>query len=314
MRVVALAGGAGAGKFLRGLVRAMDPGDLTVIGNVADDLELHGLHISPDLDSLAYWLGGAADRERGWGRADESFRTLTELERLGGQSWFALGDLDLATHLFRTQWLAQDRPLSRVTSHLAERFGVPCRLLPVTDDPLRTWLLTLDEDGAESYLPFQVYWVAERAEPRVTAIHFLGAEEAQPAPGVIEAVAEADAVVICPSNPVVSIMPILAVPGVHEALRDRRGRVTGISPIVGGAPLQGMADKVMPVMGLEVSAAGAAEAYRGLLSAWVVDERDRDLAARIEHEAGVPVGITDTIMTDDDAAERLARFTLERLE
>lgn len=310
MRVVALAGGVGAGKFLRGLVRAVDPDDVTVIGNVGDDMELHGLHVSPDLDSVVYWLAGVMDRDRGWGRGEESFRTLDELRRLGGQAWFALGDLDLATHLLRTQWLAEDRPLSRITAHLAERLGVRCRILPVTDDPLRTWLA-----AGDFYLPFQTYWVAHRAEPQVEQIHFHGAEDAEPAPGVLEALTEADAVVICPSNPVVSIMPILAVPGVHEALRDRRGRVVGVSPIVGGAPVQGMADKVMPAMNLEVSAAGAAEAYHGLLAAWIVDELDRDLVPEIEHQMGprVRVRTTDTIMTDDEAAERLARFALDAL-
>lgn len=327
MKIAALAGGVGAGKFLRGLVRAVDPSGITVIGNVADDMVHLDLRISPDLDSVMYWLAGVMDRERGWGRAGDTFRTMETLRELGGAAWFSLGDLDLATHLFRTERMGNhERSLSETTAELCDRFGVPCRILPVTDDRVQTWLLTegVESEGAVSsegevgddvltpaYMPFQLYWVAHRAEPVVKEIHFRGAEEARPAAGVVEAIREADALVICPSNPVVSIMPILAVPGVREALRDRRDRVVGISPIVGGAPLQGMADKVMPVMGLEVSAAGAAEPYRGLLAAWVVDERDRDLAPKIQEREGVVVGVTDTIMADDAAAERLARFALE---
>lgn len=308
MRVAALAGGVGAGKLLRGLVRAVDPSDVTVIGNVGDDMVHLGLHVSPDLDSVTYWLSGLMDRERGWGRAGETFHTMEELGRLGGQTWFSLGDRDLATHLYRTQRFKDGTTLSEVTAELSERLGVPCRLLPVTDDPVRTWI---DVDGRS--LPFQVYWVAERAAPPVRGVRFEGADDALPAPGVLEAIAEAETILICPSNPVVSIMPILAVPGIHEALRERRDRVAGISPIVGGTVLLGMADKLMPSRGLEVSAAGAAEAYRGLLAAWVVDERDRDLATKIEEREDLRVGVTDTIMTDDEASERLARFALELL-
>ncbi|HEX6208358.1 MAG TPA: 2-phospho-L-lactate transferase [Actinomycetota bacterium] len=308
MRVTALAGGVGAGKLLRGLVRAVDPPDVTVIGNVGDDMVHLGLHVSPDLDSVAYWLSGRMDRERGWGRAEESFRAMQELGRLGGQAWFSLGDRDLATHLHRTQRLNEGATLSEVTAELCEALGVPCRVLPVTEDPVRTWI---DVEGGS--LPFQMYWVAHRAEPKVERVRFEGAEKARPAPGTLAAIAEADAIVICPSNPVVSVMPILAVPGVHEALRERKDRVVGISPIVGGTVLQGMADKLMPAMGLEVSAAGAAEAYRGLLAAWVVDERDRDLAPKIEERESLRVGVTDTIMVDDEASERLARFALELL-
>ena len=308
MRVTALAGGVGAGKLLRGLVRAVDPSDVTVIGNVGDDMVHLGLHISPDLDSVAYWLSGEMDRERGWGRAEETFRAMEELGRLGEQAWFSLGDRDLATHLHRTQRLNAGASLSEVTAELCEALGVSCRVLPVTDDPVRTWI---DVQGGS--LPFQMYWVAHGAEPKVERVRFEGAEKARPAPGTLEAIAEADAIVICPSNPVVSVMPILAVPGVNEALRERRDRIVGISPIVGGTVLQGMADKLMPAMGLEVSAAGAAEAYRGLLAAWVVDERDRDLAPKIEEREGLRVGVTDTIMVDDEASERLARFALELL-
>ena len=308
MRVTALAGGVGAGKLLRGLVRAVDPSGVTVIGNVADDMVHLGLRISPDLDSVTYWLSGVMDRERGWGREGDTFRAMEELGRLGGEAWFSLGDLDLATHLHRTRRLDEGATLAEVTAEIGDRLGVPCRLIPATDDELRTWLVT-----SEGELPFQRYWVERGAEPVVRRVELRGADDATPAPGVLESIAEADAVLICPSNPVVSVLPILAVPGIRQALRERRDRVVGVSPIVGGTVLQGMADKLMPVMGLEVSAAGAAEAYRGLLAAWVVDERDRDLAPKIQELEGVRVGVTDTIMANDEISERLARFALELL-
>lgn len=313
MRVTALAGGVGAGKLLRGLVRAVDPAGVTAIVNVADDMTHLGLHISPDLDSVTYWLAGVMDRERGWGRAGESFRAMDALEQLAGESWFSLGDLDLATHLYRTQRLREGARLSEVTAEISDRLGVPCRVLAASDDPVRTWLDVTLPGGEGAFLPFQRYWVEHRAEPAVRAIHFLGADEAAPAPVVLEAIEGADAVLLCPSNPVVSLLPILAIPGIREAVEARRDRVVGISPIVGGAPLAGMADKVMPALGLEVSAAGAAEAYRGLLGAWLIDEADADLAPKIEERDGIRCVVTDTIMTDDAAAERLVRAALEAL-
>jgi LPPG:FO 2-phospho-L-lactate transferase len=313
MNIVALAGGIGAGKFLRGLIRAAEPHDVTVIGNTGDDMTLHGLHISPDLDSVMYWLAGLADRERGWGRTDESFRVLDEVGRFGGQSWFGLGDLDLATHLVRSHLLGEGRTLSEATAHLTGALGITATLVPMSDDPVTTMVHAVTEEGEGLYMHFQVYWVQRGARDRVTGVRYEGAEEASPAPGVVEALDEADAVLICPSNPVASIRPILAVGGIRDRLQARRGGigVVGVSPIVGGAPLRGMADRLMPAVGLEVSAFGAAAAYPGLLSGWVVDDRDRDLAPRIEKELGVTVTATDTVMTDDQAAERLARVALE---
>lgn len=309
VRVTALAGGIGAGKFLRGLVRAVPPEAVTVVVNTADDVEMHGLHVSPDLDSVTYWLADVHDRERGWGRRDESFRATEELRRFDPDAaWFNLGDLDLATHLYRTRLLRQGRSLTEVTARIAARFGIACRILPMSDDPVTTRVEVLAE-GRELDLHFQEYWVRRRARDEVKQIRYAGVEAARPAPGVLQALQEADAIVLCPSNPVASLGPILAVAGVREALAERRERVVGISGIVGGAPLAGMADKLMPVMGLEVSAAGAAAAYTGLLGAWVIDEVDRHLAPRIE-ASGVRVGVTDTIMTDDAAAEALARFAL----
>ncbi len=307
--VVALAGGIGAGKFLRGLVRAVPPAEVTVVVNTADDVEMHGLHVSPDLDSVTYWLGGVHDRERGWGRRGDTFRATEELRRFDPEAaWFNLGDLDLATHLFRTRLLREGRTLSEVTARVAARFGVAARILPMSDDPVTTRVEVLVE-GRALDLHFQEYWVRRGARDEVKGVRYEGAHVARPAPGVLDALRGARTIVICPSNPVASIGPILAVPGVREVLAARRERVVAISGIVGGAPLAGMADKLMPVVGVEVSAAGVAACYQGLLGALVIDEADRALAPRLE-AAGVRVGVTDTIMSDDAAAERLARFAL----
>jgi LPPG:FO 2-phospho-L-lactate transferase len=311
MKVAALAGGVGAGKFLRGLVRVVRPGDVTVIVNTGDDFMLHGLRICPDLDSVTYWLAGTADRERGWGRADESFRTLEEVRRLGGQAWFGLGDLDLATHMVRTQWLREGDTLSEVTARLCTALEVPARIVPMSDDPVATWIGAVGDDGVDSYEPFQVYWVQRRAQGDVKLIRFEGIDDARPAPGVLGAISEADVLLFCPSNPAVSIGPILEVPGIAEAVRGRAAAAAGVSPIVGGAPVAGMADRLMPALGLEVSAFGAASAYRGLLSGWVIDERDADLGPRIKRELRLRVSVTDTLMTDDESAERVARAALE---
>src|SRR5437588_11560872 len=312
MKVVALAGGVGAGKFLRGLVRVVPPEDVTVLVNTGDDIVLHGLHVSPDVDSVTYWLAGVADRERGWGRAGETFRAAEELRSLGGPgSWFNLGDLDLATHLYRTGLLAGGMTLTEATVWMCERFGISARVLPMTDDRVETRVVVVDEDGRELDLHFQEYWVERGARDDVKDIRYRGARTARTtAPALIES---ADAVVICPSNPVASIGPILALPGIRDALARRRDRVVGVSPIVGGAPLRGMADKLMPVAGLEVSAVGAARAYAGLLGGWVIDDADRHLAGHVE-PTGFRGGVTDTIMTDDEAAEALARFALELMQ
>jgi LPPG:FO 2-phospho-L-lactate transferase len=312
MRVTALAGGIGAGKFLRGLVRGVAPEDVTAIVNTADDVTMHGLHVSPDLDSVTYWLGDVFDRERGWGRRGESFRATEELRAFDAEAaWFGLGDLDLATHLYRTRRLAEGATLSVVTTAIAARFGIRTRVLPMSDDPVTTRVTVL-ADGRQVELHFQEYWVRRRARDEVKHLRYEGAAGARPAPGVLEAIAEAEALVVCPSNPVASIGPILAVPGIRDALAGRRSHVVGVSGIVGGAPLAGMADKLMPAAGVEVTAAGAADCYRDLLGAWVIDDADRQLAPRIE-ASGVRVGVTDTIMRDDDAAEALARFALSLL-
>jgi LPPG:FO 2-phospho-L-lactate transferase len=312
MKVAALAGGVGAGKFLRGLIRAMPADEVTVVVNTADDLRIHGLLVCPDIDSVTYWLSGLADRERGWGRHGESFRALGEVERLGGEAWFSLGDLDLGTHLARADLLSSGIGLAETTRHIARGFGVEATILPMSEDPVTTRIETLTSEGEHLDLHFQQYWVARRGRDEVKGVRYDGVETARPAPGVVEAITEADAVLICPSNPVASIGPILAMRDVRKAARDRR--VIGVSPIVGGAPILGMADRLMPVAGWEVSAFGAAAAYAGIANGFVIDERDRRLASRIESQFGMSVAVIDTIMTDDDAAERVARVALGLLE
>src|SRR5437763_4735486 len=310
MRVTALAGGVGAGKFLRGLVRAVPSEDVTAIVNTGDDIEVHGLHVSPELDSVMYWLAGVADRERGWGREGETFRATEELRRLGAKrAWFGLGDLDLATHLLRTSWLRSGRSLSEVTEDLCRRFGVRTRLVPMTNDPLPT-RIEIVEAGRVIDLHFEEYWVQRGARDEVKSIRYEGADRARPGPGVLDALQEAETIVIGPSNPIASIGPILAIPGLRDLVAARRDRVVGVSGIVGGAPLGGMADRLLPAAGVEVTAAGVAEFYRDMLTAWVIDEIDRELAPRIE-SLGLRVGITDTIMVDDDEAESVARTALE---
>jgi LPPG:FO 2-phospho-L-lactate transferase len=313
--VTAIAGGIGAGKFLRGLARVVPDDALTVVVNVADDVEIHGLHVSPDPDSVTYWMGDAFDRERGWGRRGETFRATEELRAFGASdAWFSLGDLDLATHVFRTHLLRRGSSLSEVTALVAARFGVGARILPVTDDRVETRIVCADATtGAELDLHFQEYWVRRRAVDPVKEVRYAGAERARPAPGVLDAIATADAVVLCPSNPVVSIGPILAVPGVRDAVVARRADVVGVSGIVGGAPVAGMADRLMPALGIEVSAAGVARHYAELLGGWLVDDADADAVPALD-ALGIRAAATDTIMTDDDRAERVARAALALLE
>jgi LPPG:FO 2-phospho-L-lactate transferase len=311
MKVVALAGGVGAGKFLRGLVRAVEPADVTVVVNTGDDFMVHGLHVSPDVDSVTYWLAGLMDRERGWGRAGETFRATEQLRELGaGAAWFGLGDLDLATHLYRTPRLAAGAKLSEVTDELRQAFGIGARILPMSDDPVQTRVDAVDQNGRMLDLHFQEYWVLRQAGDEVKGIRFEGADKARAAPGVVEAIDRADVVIVCPSNPVVSIDPILAVPAIRDAVRARQDLTVGISPIVGGAPVRGMADRLLPAVGVEVSAAGVAGRYAAtVISAWVLDQVDADLRPHVER-MGLRVAVTDTIMSDDDASERLARAAL----
>jgi LPPG:FO 2-phospho-L-lactate transferase len=311
MKVAALAGGIGAGKFLRGLSRAVPGDDLTVIVNVADDVVVHGLHVSPDPDSVTYWLGDAFDRERGWGRRAETFRANEALAAFDAdRAWFGLGDLDLGTHLFRTGLLADGVALSEITARIAARFGLGARLLPASDDRVETRIDCVADGDVELDLHFQEYWVRRGGRDEVRGVRYEGAASAAPAPGVLEAIAEADVVVVCPSNPVVSIGPILAVPGMRAAVAARRQVVTGVSGIVGGSPVAGMADRLMPAVGIDVSAVGVASSYRDLLGAWVVDDIDASAVPDVE-AMGIRCLATDTIMVDDRRAEAVARAALE---
>ena len=304
MRVTALAGGTGAAKLLRGLAACLGPHDLTIIGNTGDDTEVWGLHVSPDLDTVTYALAGLLDVGRGWGRADETFRCLEVMAGLGAASWFGLGDRDLAVHLTRTAALRTGEPLSAVTARLADRLGVTARILPMSDQPVRTFVQT-----TAARLAFQEYFVRDRAAGDVVAVEYAGAAEARPAPGVLAALAEADLVVVCPSNPVTSVGPILAVPGVVAALTSTR-RVVGVSPIIGGAPVSGPAGRLMSARGLEVSPAGVAAAYAPWLGALLIDPRDTGAAPALER-AGVRAIATDVMMTDRAREVALARRVLE---
>jgi len=304
--ITVLAGGVGAARFLRGLVRVEDPHRVRVIVNVGDDVERHGLHVSPDLDSITYWLARVIHPEQQWGRADETYVVAGELERFGEDRWFSLGDRDLATHIYRTKRLHEGAPLSSVTAEVAAAFGLEVTLLPATDDPVETRVSTAD--GRD--LHFQEYWVGERAAPEVTAVRLHGAEAARPAPGVVEAIADADAIILAPSNPVVSIGTILAVPGIREALHRATAPILGVSPIVGGSVVRGMADRLLPAVGADVSADGVARHYGDLLDGWVIDDTDREQARGLER-TGLAVRTTNTIMDEVEAAADLAKVCLD---
>ena len=305
MRVTALAGGTGAAKLLRGLAACVDPRELTIIGNTGDDTDVWGLHVSPDLDTVTYALAGLLDVTRGWGRADESFRALEAMAALAEPTWFSLGDRDLAMHLARTRALHAGETLSAVTARLAARLGVRARILPMSDAPVRTSVTT-----TRGRRTFQEYFVRDKAEGDVVAVAYDGADAARPAPGVIDAIAGAELVVVCPSNPVTSIGPILAVPGIAETLRATRAPVVGVSPIVGGAPVSGPAGRLMKARGLAVSPLGVASAYAPWLRALLIDASD---AAETEAlgRAGVKAVTAAIIMTDRAREIALARRVLE---
>jgi LPPG:FO 2-phospho-L-lactate transferase len=311
--LVALCGGVGAARMLSGLVRVVPPADITAIVNVGDDMVLHGLHISPDLDTITYTLAGMDNRETGWGVAGESWAVMDELARIGGEDWFRLGDRDLATHLFRTGRLQADETLSAVTEELSARRGVTVRLLPVTDDPLRTRVILAEPSPlgpAGTEVAFQDYFVRLRHDVAVEGVRFEGADPARPAPGVMEALEDADAIVVCPSNPVVSIGPLLAVPGVRGALATRRTEVVAVSPIVAGAALKGPADRLMAELGTEASVVGVARLYAPWVGTLVVDVEDAALAADVEAE-GVRCIVTPTVMSSPERAADLARVVLD---
>ncbi len=303
--ITALAGGVGAARLLRGMIEVIPPESITAIVNVGDDTDLHGLHISPDLDTVLYTLADAINPETGWGLAGETWRVMESLGKLGGITWFNLGDQDLATHCYRTQRLHEGAGLAEVTAELANSFDVGIRMLPVTDDPLRTRLTLVD--GTE--VGFQEYFVKLHHDVAVRSIRFDQAEHARPGPGVLDAVAGAETIVLCPSNPVISIDPLLAVPGVRAALETRRDNIVGVSPIVAGAALKGPADRLLVEMGFPSSVVGVARWYAPWVGTLIIDEADAELASAVEAE-GVRCIVAPTVMADVDRAADLARVVL----
>jgi LPPG:FO 2-phospho-L-lactate transferase len=312
--IAVVSGGVGAARLLAGLRQVVEPATISAVVNVGDDIVLHGLSISPDLDTITYTLADVTDPERGWGLAGETWHAMEALARFGsvrpsgssaGETWFGLGDRDLATHLYRTHRLREGARLTEVTAEVARAYSVAVHLLPVTDDPVRTVV----EVAGEGEIGFQDYFVRRRHEVPITGVRFDGAEAAAVTPEAADALTDAELIVLAPSNPIVSIGPVLAVPGVRELIGDARARVVAVSPIVGGRALKGPADRMMAELGHPVSVAGIARLYRDLAGALVIDERDRDLAGAVEAE-GVRCIVTDTVMRTADVSAALGRTVL----
>ena len=299
MKVALLAGGLGGSRFARALTETLEPRDVTVVGNVGDDLEVAGLHVSPDLDTILYTLAGVLDEEKGWGRADETWVVRATAEELGAETWFQLGDRDLGLHLTRTEALRRGEPLSAVTAKLARGFGVEATLLPATDDRVRTWVTTPAGDFS-----FQEWFVQRGHRDEVDAVRFEGAEEAGPAPGVLAAIGKAELIAIAPSNPFVSIGPILAVAEIRAALERRRVPAVAVSPLIGGRTVRGPADRMLARLAGGTGPAQVTDCYRGLIDALVVDEADA------HEDAGIQTIVTRTLMSDADARRRLAEAVL----
>ena len=302
--ITALSGGVGAARFLQGLVNVVPEKDITVTVNTGDDIELYGLHISPDLDIIMYTLAGIVDEEKGWGIRGDTFRCLDMLKRYDHEPWFNLGDKDFATHIYRTHLLKRGLSLSEVTKRLCQKLGLELKILPMTNDRFETKVVT-----AAGTMHFQEYLVKRRAQDEVIDVTFEGVEKARPAPGVVGSILSSDAIIICPSNPIVSIGTILSVKGIKSALEETEAKVAAISPIVGGSPIKGPADKLMRGLGLEVSASAVAELYRTFLDTFVIDQVDRAEKERIEG-LGLNVITTNTIMRDLKDKVHLARVTL----
>lgn len=306
--IVVLAGGVGAARFLEGLARVVPQEQITIIGNVGDDIEIHGLHISPDLDIVTYTLAGHVNPTKGWGFRNDTFHCQTQLRRYGCSTWFNLGDRDLATHLYRTQELHNGNPLSEVTLNLTKQFGVRAKLIPATDDPLRTHVLSNNR-----WMHFQEYMVKLQTKPHLRSVRFTGAKNCRPAKQVIESIRKASGIIIAPSNPIVSIGAILAVPGIRSALQKTKSRIVGISPIIGGKTVKGPADKLMKACGIVPSAAGVAKCYSDFLDTLILDHVDRTLAREIE-KLGIKPVITNTLMKTLKDKIRLARLTVSELK
>jgi LPPG:FO 2-phospho-L-lactate transferase len=304
LTITALAGGVGASKLLLGLHDVIDQRDLTVIVNTGDDITLHGLKISPDLDIVTYTLAGIVDEAKGWGYRGETFHALKRLAAFGRINWFNLGDRDLATHIHRSAMLAEGKVLSDTAEAIRLALNVKTRILPMCDEPVPTMI-----DTAEGELHFQEYLVERRAEPVVRGIRFDGADKARPAKGVLEAVRDADRILICPSNPLISIGPILAVPGIREALRSRRESVVAVCPIVGGKSLKGPSDKMLAELGYEASALGVAKLYADFSGTFVIDPADKAQANGIR-KLGMKVEVIPTVMRTRAQKRKLARSLL----
>ncbi len=307
MKYTALAGGTGAAKLLRALCYVIDPSDLTVIVNTGDDWVVWGLSVSPDLDTVTYTLAGLIDETRGWGIRDDTFRCLAVMATLGRETWFNLGDKDLATHLYRTDRLREGNTLSQVTDEIRRRAGIRSQILPMSDQRVSTQVLTPD-----GWLAFQEFFVREKGRLEVRDVAYERSESAGPAPGVVEAISHAVAVIVCPSNPISSIGPILAVPGIEEALATTRAPIIAVSPIVGGTPVSGPAGKMMLAKGLPVSPVGVAQAYEKWLDILVLDRQDSALASEVQ-SLGIRAVVTDTIMRDRQTEVSLARAVLKAL-
>lgn len=305
MGVTALAGGVGAAKLLRGLVCVIDPAEVIIVGNTGDDATFHGLHVSPDLDIVTYTLAGIVDQDRGWGIRADTTHAIDQVRRLGAESWFTLGDRDLGTHLARTTWLAAGLTLSEATERIRRALGVAAGILPMSDDPVRTRVTV----AGGIVRDFQEYFVRHGHSEEVVEVLFEGAGDARPAPGVLDAIRRAERILVCPSNPVVSIGPILAVPGVRDALRARRDDVVAVSPIVQGAALRGPAARLLPVVGAEASAAGVARLYADFCATFVLDQRDRAEAGRIQALDMRAIALA-TVMSSVEVATSLAKEIL----
>lgn len=301
---VALAGGVGAAKLLRGLCRIVSPRNLLIIGNTGDDLEAYGLHISPDLDIVMYTLAGVVDESKGWGIKKDTYHVLHMLRRLGFETWFRLGDRDLATHIIRTDLLTEGATLTEVTAQLCEKFGVKSRLVPMTDQKVRTKIVSGDQ-----IIDFQEYLVKNEMKNEVTDVLFHGADDARPAPGMIEALSQADRIIVCPSNPILSIGPMLAIPKIRKAILQRKAESVAISPIIAGKTLKGPADKILLSMRYEASVLGVAKYYRGLVDRIIIDRADAAQKARIEKQ-GLKVTVADTVMKCLEDSVDLARVVL----
>jgi LPPG:FO 2-phospho-L-lactate transferase len=308
--ITVLAGGVGAARLLSGLVRVVPPADVTAIVNTGDDMVMHGLAISPDIDTVTYTVAGAIDPERGWGLRDETWHAMEALSRYGGQTWFSLGDRDLATHLYRTGRLAEGAGLAEVTAEIVSSWGLEMRVLPVTEQPLRTMVTLASGGGAPGdEVSFQDYFVRQAHSVPVAAVRFAGADESRPSPGVLEALASAETIIVAPSNPIVSIAPVFAVPGVRAAVEARRDDVVAVSPLVGGRALKGPADRMLRELGHEDSVVGIARLYAPYAGTLVIDAADADLASAVR-DAGLRCVVTDTIMRDPMAAAQLCETVL----